>query len=323
MRPLVRGVAATVALLAALAPEVARAQDSGADAAAVQAEDQIVLSGSVNVQRGRAVGEVVVFHGSVTVTGVVQGDVVVLDGPITVSGQVSGTVVALNGPIRLAKTAQVGEQVLGSEAVEVAAGATVAGGVGDHVAFTLRGTTAALGALLAPVAVAASVLLLGFLLLLLAPRGLDRAGAALLTAPIASCMWGLAVALAIPAVALALVVSILGLPLGLALVFGLGLLWLAGLAMGAHAFGRLLVREPRSRALAWFAGWGIVAVVGFVPFVNVAAWVFGSIAGLGAGTVAAWRARSGHGRHRPGSVSPREDARGMLAPPSVGGPPLS
>jgi hypothetical protein len=323
MRLLVRCVAATAALLAALAPTAARAQDTGGDGAVVQAEDQIVVSGSVNVQRGRVVGEVVVFHGSVTVTGVVQGDVVVIDGAITVSGQVSGTVVALNGPIRLAKSAQVGEQVLGSEAVEVADGATIAGGVGDHVAFTLRGTTAALGALLAPVAMTTSVLLLGLILLMLAPRGLDRAGAALLTAPLASCAWGLAVALAIPAVALALVVSILGLPLGLALMFGLGLLWLAGLAMGAHAFGRVLVREPRSLALAWFAGWGIVAVVGFVPFVNVAAWLLGSIAGLGAGTVAAWRARSGRGRHRPGAVSPREDALGMLAPPTAGGPPRS
>jgi hypothetical protein len=75
--------------------------------------------------------------------------------------------------------------------------------------------------------------------------------------------------------------------------------------------------------LAWFAGWGIVAVVGFVPFVNVAAWVLGSLVGLGAGTVAVWRARTGHGRHRPGGVSPREDLLGMLAPPATGGPPPS
>jgi hypothetical protein len=321
MRHLVNGVAATAVLFAALAPLAARAQDGGAEA--VQAEDQIVLSGSVNVPKGRTVGEVIVFHGVVTVSGVVQGDVVVLEGPITVSGQVSGTVVALNGPIRLAKTAQVGEQVLGSEAVDVAEGATVAGGVGDHVAFTLRGTTTALGAVLASLSVASSVLVAGLLLLLLAPRGIDRAGTALLTAPIASCAWGLALVLAVPAAALALLASILGLPLGLALMLGLGLLWLVGLAIGAHAFGRLLVREPRSRALAWFAGWGIVAVVGFVPFVNVAAWVLGSIVGLGAGTVAAWRARTGHGRHRPGAVSPREDVLGMLAPPAAAGPPSS
>lgn len=318
MRPLVRGVAASAVLLAVLAPALARAQDTGGVATP---EDQIILSGSLNVPKGRAVGEVVVFHGTVTVAGVVQGDVVVLDGPITVSGQVSGTVVALNGPIRLAKTAQVGEQVLGNEAVDVADGATVAGGVGDHVAFSLRATTEALGVLLASLSVAISVLVLGLLLLLIAPRGLDRVGSALSTAPITACAWGVGLTIAIPVVALALVASILGLPLGLAAVLGLGLLWLVGLAIGAHAVGRLLVREPRSRVLAWFVGWGIFAVVGFVPFVNVAAWVLGSIVGLGAGTVAAWRARTGHGKHRPGGVSPREDVLGMLAPPAAGGPP--
>jgi hypothetical protein len=39
-----------------------------------------VLRGDVVVARGQVVGEVVVFHGSVTVGGVVRGDVVVLDG---------------------------------------------------------------------------------------------------------------------------------------------------------------------------------------------------------------------------------------------------
>ena len=43
-------------------------------------EDQIVLSGSVTVPRGDAVGEVVVFTGRVTVHGVVEGDVVVFEG---------------------------------------------------------------------------------------------------------------------------------------------------------------------------------------------------------------------------------------------------
>jgi hypothetical protein len=322
MGALIRGFIATTALLGVLLPAAARAQETGPDLPA-QPEDQIVLSGSVNVPKGRTVGEVVVFHGSVTIAGVVRGDVVILDGPVTVSGQVSGAVVALNGPIRLAGSAQVGEQVIGGEDVELADGATVQGGVQDHVAFTLRGTTSALGALLASLSVASSVLVLGLLLLLLAPRGLDRVGSALRTAPIASCALGLGLAIAIPVGALALLASILGLPLGLAVVLGLGLLWLAGLAMGAHAIGRLLIREPRSRALAWFAGWGIVAVVGFVPFVNVAAWVLGSIVGLGAGAVAAWRARSGHGRHRPGAVSRRDDVIETLPQPAAGGPPPS
>ncbi len=312
MSPVRRCAAAAALALSILAfPVAARAQGITADP-----EDQVVLSGTVNVPRGSVVGEVVVFHGRATVAGVVDGDVVVLDGPITVSGQVTGSVIALNGPIRVAATAQVAGQVLGSGRVDVADGASIVGGARKHVGFTLRGTLAVLGFLLATVSVAASTLVLGLLLLLIAPRGLDRAGTALRTAPVVSCLWGLGLALVVPLIAVALVASILGLPLGLSALLGLGLLWIAGLAIGAFAVGRLLVREPRSRILALLAGWGMVAVLGFVPFVNLAVWVLGSMVGLGAGVVAAWRARGGHGRHRPGSVSPREDVLGLQAPPA-------
>src|SRR5881397_503918 len=74
--------------------------------------DQIVLSGTVTVPRGREVGEVVVLHGSATVGGVARGDVVVLDGPITVTGQVSGTVVAVTGSVTLGRDAQVRGDVI-------------------------------------------------------------------------------------------------------------------------------------------------------------------------------------------------------------------
>src|SRR5262249_56537506 len=71
--------------------------------------------------------------------------------------------------------------------------------------------------------------------------------------------------------------------------------------------GRLVVRPPRSRVGAMFAGWGIGAVIGLVPFLNVMWWSLGAAFGIGAILVAAWRARSGRetpprvdrgGRHR-------------------------
>src|SRR5207247_11308339 len=91
-------------LLALAAP--ASAADAG------EPQDQIVLSGTVDVPRGREVGEVVVLHGSVSVEGVVHGDVVVLDGRISVTGQVSGAVVAINGPVFVGPDAQIVGDVL-------------------------------------------------------------------------------------------------------------------------------------------------------------------------------------------------------------------
>ena len=70
--------------------------------------------------------------------------------------------------------------------------------------------------------------------------------------------------------------------------------------------GRALLGAPRSRWLAFLAGWAIVGVVSLVPFLNIALWALGSIFGLGAMLVATWRARAGPrgGRHRAGGATP-------------------
>jgi cytoskeletal protein CcmA (bactofilin family) len=281
------------------------------------AQDQIVLSGSVNVPRGTTAGEVVVFHGRATISGVVYGDVVVLDGPVMVGGLVSGSVVALNGPIRLTADAQVGGDVLGAESVRMEPGATVKGTVRETVGFTLQGPLAALGILLGSVAIGVSTLLLLALLLLIAPRGADRVAGAARTAPFASAGWGILLALALPLVAVAAMVTIVGLPLGLALLLAMSLLFLVGYAWGVFALGRVLVREPRSRWLALLAGWAVAAAVGLVPFLNLAAWSLGGMFGLGAMTVAIWRARAPRkvGRHRAGTIPREPDV--MPTPASV------
>jgi hypothetical protein len=109
--------------------------------------------------------------------------------------------------------------------------------------------------------------------------------------------------LALPTAAVAAAASILGLPLGLALLLAFGLIALVGYVLATFALGRLIVREPRARAGALFAGWGATAAIGLVPFLNVVAWGLGSMFGLGAAVVATWRARStapSRGRHRAG-----------------------
>jgi hypothetical protein len=300
------------ALLVVAAATTALAQTSGGSsptprpgAATAGIEDQVMLSGTVAVPRGRTVGQVVVFHGRAVVAGVAAGDVVVLDGPVVISGQVSGTVVAMNGPIRLAPSAFVVGDVLGGQVVRADPGARVDGRIQEDLSFTPRGPLAALGALLGAVAVAVSTLLALLALLLVAPRGLDRVSTAARTAPFASLGWGVVLAIGLPFVAVGAAASILGLPLGLALLLALGLIALIGFALSVWVVGRLVVREPRGRAGASFAGWGIAAALGLVPFLNVVVWTLGSIFGLGAAAVATWRARvvrAGRGRHRAGRV---------------------
>jgi hypothetical protein len=292
-----------------LSPGSASGQD--APAPPIQAEDQIVLAGSLTVPRGERVGEVVVFSGHVTVHGVVTGDVVLLEGPVTVTGQVNGSVIAADGVVRLAGSARVGGDVLASAAVRVRPGAEVRGETRGDVRFSLEAPVAALGELLGPVAVSISVLVTGLLLVWVAPRGADAVADALAEAPLASLGWGITLAISVPVAAVALVVSVLGLPLGLALFLSLGLWWLLGLTWAAWCVGRGLVRAPGGRVISLLSGWAILAAVGLVPILNVAAWTLAPILGLGAMLVAVWRARPGgsrRGRHRRGARVPPEDA---------------
>jgi hypothetical protein len=295
-----------------ISPAAAVAQDApDIEPPGIEAQDQIVLAGSVAVPRGERVGEVVVFSGRVTVNGVVSGDVVVFEGPVTVTGQVDGSVIAADGGVRLAESARVGGDVFSSETVLARPGAKVGGETRNGVRFSFEAPLAALGKLLGPVAVSVSVLLTGLALVLLIPRGADAVAEALADAPLASLGWGIVIAIAAPIAAVALVISVLGLPLGLAVFLSLGLWWLVGLTWSAWCAGRELVRESGGRVTAFLAGWAILAAVGLVPILNVALWTLAPTLGTGAMLVAAWRSRHGggrHGRHRPGTRIPTEDA---------------
>ncbi len=295
MRSLALLASSAVALL--VVPSVALA--AGGVAAP---QDQIVLSGSVSVPRGRTVDEVVVLHGGVSIGGVATGDVVVFDGDVAVTGQVSGNVMAIDGSVTLGPNAQVGGDVIAREDVRAQRGAKVGGRIRRHVAFMWRTPVSVFGRFASWLAVTVSTLVLGLVLLLVAPRGLDAAGAALRRAPWASLGWGLGLAVALPALALVAVASIVVLPLGLSLALGLALLGSIGYAVCAFLIGRVLWREPKGRLLAFAFGWTILRAVGAIPYVSGVTWGLGAVAGLGASTVAIWRARATGGKHREGRV---------------------
>ena len=307
---------ALIAALAVAAPTSARAAGSPTPAppgpiGPVHPQDQIILSGRVNVPRGTTVGEVVVFRGRVQVAGVVRGDVVVLDGPISVSGQVSGSVVAIDGNIVLTDTAQVAGDVLAGGTVTQGAGAQVAGDARERVRFTLRAPLDAVARLLSWLAVSVSALLLGLLLIFLAPRGADRVWAAASSSPWASVGWGLVLAIGVPMVSLALLVSLVGLPLGLAVLLALSLLYLVGFTWSALAMGRLLVKPPRASALAFLLGWAILRVIGLIPVASGVTVGLAAIFGIGAMTVATWRVRGRGGKHRAGAMRTEEPPIGL------------
>jgi hypothetical protein len=290
-------VALLLAALALWAGAPARAQF---ELPPEEPRDQIVLAGDVLVRRGDEVAEVVVLRGTVVVAGLVRGDVVVIDGRIEIAGQVSGSVVNVGGPVTLGGSSHVGGDVIARGRVRVVPGAQVDGSVREGSAFTFRTPITALGRFAPWLAVWMSVLALGLLLLVLAPRGADAVWNASRTAPWASTGWGALAFVALPVTGAIAIVSLVWLPFGLGLLLALFLLYSIGLTLSAFALGRRIWREPRGRLLAFAIGWVILAAVSLIPWVGVLVWVAGAVFGLGATIVAAWRSRGAGGRHRPG-----------------------
>ena len=318
---IVAAIAAIPTAAAAQSTTPSSAPSPGPDAGG--AGNQVVLVGRVVVPRGQSVGEVIVFSGRVVVEGIVRGDVVVVDGPITVSGQVSGSVVALSGSVRLLDTAQIGGDVLAHGRVDVAAGASVQGRMSQDVSFTVSRSLRTVAAFVSWLAVAVSTLLLGLLFAFVAPRALERSAEAGRTAPWASAGWGLALALGGPVLAVLAVALVLGIPLGIGLLLSIVLLSLLGVVVTAQTVGRVLVDEDRRPTTAFLAGWGIATVLGVIPYVSGVVYGASAIFGLGAATVAIWRARGPRrearpaGKHRAGAVSVPVDPTGSREAPGL------
>jgi hypothetical protein len=304
---------AATAIACALLGGSATAQTPTPAPAPREAADQIVLSGRVFVPRGASAGEIVVLHGRAVVAGVATKDVVVLDGPIVVTGQVAGGVVALGGDVTLADSAQVGGDVLAAGDVRAAPGAQVSGEIRPHVRFTLSGRLGAVARFVSWLAVSISTLLLGLALLWLVPLGADRAVEAARTAPWATIAWGAFAALVVPVLSIALLASVIALPLGLVLLLALAFVAFLGYAVTVFAVGRRVV--PRgSRVLGLLAGWAILRAIGLIPVVSGITFALAAVLGVGAMAVATWRARgrAGRGKHRPGRGGTTPDGEDVI-----------
>ena len=253
------------------------------------ADEQIVLSGGVNVEAGERVGDVFVFHGSATIAGEVRGSVTVFDGPVSVSGSVSDDVTAFHGRVTVESTATINGDVRSEQPASVADGAEIGGEVTRlHLAPALLWIRIGFW-----LAYAISVLALGLLLILLVPRALDAAAQVAWARVWPSIGWGLVLFFGLPAVGVLILITIVGAPLGVAVLLALLLVYTLGHTLGAWALGRRLLKPPRGRVASFVVGWAIVEAFALIPFVGGVVWIATTVFGLGALTLAWWRSRKG------------------------------
>jgi hypothetical protein len=250
------------------------------------------FNGDITVPAGDQADFVMVTRGTATVAGDVK-TVVVIDGTATLTGATTESVVAIGGKVTIdaASTVSGDVRTLGST-VEV----DPAAHIGGSVASLDRDLVAAT-AVLAPIWL---LFILGFVLVTvvaglalaaLAERQVRAAEQLISREAGLTLLVGLAGLVVIPAVAVLAMITVIGAPLGLAILL---MVWPAAAFVGYLVAGIwigewLLYRGDRPRPqrpyLAAVTGLLILQVISIVPFVGPIASLFG----FGAVLLLAWR----------------------------------
>jgi hypothetical protein len=282
MRPVMAVAAAVTGVLLAAGPAAAQDRE--------EKNDLVVLTGNARVLEGETVDTVVIFDGPATIEGTVTHSVVAFNGPVTISGSVTEEVVAFNGTITVRSGATVAGDLVSRSDPVIEEGAVVEGEIGRDPGRLFRDPFPFLGRVAAWLAVSVSILLLGVLLLALAPSAADAVDAAWRTAMGPSIGWGLALLIGLPLVAILAFVTLVGIPFGFGLALALFLIYALGYSAGTWVLGRSLLKPPASRFLAFLVGLAILRAVALVPIVAGIVGTIVTLAGLGTIAVAMWRA---------------------------------
>jgi cytoskeletal protein CcmA (bactofilin family) len=278
--------AAIAALLSALALLLVAGSASAAT-------DHVVITGGAVVPAGQTAGDVVVLDGAVRIDGRVTGDVVSVSGPVRVTGRVDGDLIAVSDRAFLGPAARVGGDLrYGDERPVLAPGAGVDGEVSNEDWADAANGWGWVSAFAWWLAVSVSTLIVGALLVWLAPGAVHAAERAVREHLGAAVGWGVAIAIGVPLVAILALVTLVGIPFGVALLLAAIPVLLIAYATSAFIVGRRLLRNrSTSPWLALLAGWGILRVLALIPVVGVLVGLAATVLGLGALTVALWQAR--------------------------------
>jgi hypothetical protein len=268
------------------------------------ASDHVVITGGAVVPAGQTAGDVVVLDGPVRIAGRATGDVVSVSGPIRVTGRVDGDLIAVSDRALLGPAARVGGDVrYGDERPVLAPGASVGGKISsEDWADTASGWgwVSMFGWWLA---VSVSTLIVGALLVWLAPGALYAAERAVREHLGATIGWGVAIAIGVPLLAILALVTVVGIPFGVALLLAAIPVLLIAYATTAWNVGRRVLRNrSASPWVALLAGWAILRVLALIPVAGGLVGLVATVLGLGALTVALWQAR------RPGAPAARPEA---------------
>lgn len=265
-------------MLALAAPAaVSAAEASG------HADDAIVvISGDVSVARGETVDGVFIANGDARIAGDVDGDVVVFSGDVLVSGRIDGSIFTADGKARLLPSAEVtGDVAYADDRPQVALDARVEGDVTKEDLPDLGGLVPWIGGFVVWLAIGLSALILGLLLLLIAPRAADalEARSRERVGPLIAI--GIAILIVLPLSAFLAAITLVGLPLALGIVLSLLPLGAVAYVVSAYVLGRRILKPPRHRMLSFLVGLAILRVAALVPILGLLVGLAAFVVGLG------------------------------------------
>jgi hypothetical protein len=253
----------------------------------------IVAGGDVAVAADEQADAVIVLRGDARIEGTVNA-LVVVDGTATVTGATLESIAIVNGTANIDRATTVLDDVMRfGSTVNVAEGATIGGSVkdmtGDFVAF---GIWIGAAAILIWIGVAIATLVFALLAVGLASRQIRGATTLISREPGRVALVGLASIIVPPILAVLAIVTVVGIPTGLAILF---MIWpavaFAGYVVAAIWLGQWLLSR-RDGAVASERPYGaavvgllVAFVIGFIPLATAVL----SILGLGAVVLAAWR----------------------------------
>jgi len=276
----------------------------------------VAVNGDVTLPADQTADVVVVVKGTAHIAGIAR-TVVVVEGTAVVDGARIDNLWAIRSTVELQPGSVVTGDVMTLDAtVHQLGDAAVQGAITEITPAII-----AMGAVLAPVAIlfwfglGLATLVAGLFLAGLAGRQVRQTELLISREPVPVLLVGIAGLILVPTVAVLLMISIVGAPLGLGMLFGvwpfvafLGYL-VAGVWVGDWVLARLEPRTVHERPyLASVVGLVLLQVVGLIPFVGLIS-AIASLFGFGAVLLAGWRTLRG-----PGTPV----AAGMRAPAAVG-----
>jgi hypothetical protein len=258
-------------------------------ALAASGDDRIVIVGDVLVDKDQTAGDVVVADGDVLIRGRVDGDVVVASGDVTIRGTVDGDVVTFDGTATLGRRAHVGGDLRYLDKKPVVTPGAQVDGKTKRFSGEFKGVGAgiAIGFWLA---VTLSLLVLGLLLLLLAPRAGDAVARTARAKLGVSIALGIGAFIVLPILAVLACVTILGLPFGIGLLLALFPLYGIAYATTALVVGNRITKG--AGIVAFVVGLLILRLLALIPIAGGLIGLIALIVGLGVLLKTLLRARS-------------------------------